>query len=90
MALEELRAVRNKTHPREVCDFEPRVRLDDLEDPLRAERTEDVVDVAADERVVHDGFTIVCTRHGVNQNCWSPIGLRRPRVREREEGGAHS
>lgn len=47
-------------HPREVSDLEPSVGFDDLEDPLRAEGAEDVVDVAADERVVHDGFAVVC------------------------------
>lgn len=47
-------------HTREVSDLEPSVGLDDLEDPLGAERAEDVVDVATDERVVHDSFAVIC------------------------------
>ena len=47
------------THASEVDDLDGSVGLDDLEDPLRAEAAQDVVDVATNESVLHDRRTIV-------------------------------
>lgn len=49
-----------RTDPREVDDLDPRVRLDDFQDPLSPKTAQDVVNVATNEGVVHNCRAVVC------------------------------
>lgn len=68
---------KRSAHPRQVVNLDAGVGLDDLEDPLSAQTAKDVVDVKADEGVVHDGRLVVCSEGSASAKLGASDG--RPR-----------